>query len=39
MINSPLGGELISEDAQYVLADMLAQIDSWMNGAGRPRSK
>jgi hypothetical protein len=26
-------------DARNVLADMVAQIDSWMNGAGRPRSK
>jgi hypothetical protein len=24
-------------DARNALADMLAQIDSWMNGAGRPR--
>jgi hypothetical protein len=26
-------------DARNVLTEMLAQIDSWMNGAGRARSK
>jgi hypothetical protein len=26
-------------DARSVLAEMLAHIDSWTNGAGRPRSR